>query len=577
MKPSLRLPSLGKWRSGGEPSPEPVEGAETSLEPATTPESTGAESTMAESTAAESRPAAENAALAPETATEPERPAVPAPAGRRLDPAVLAAAGFSPAQAGSEGSGGEPSARRAVRPEQEVALSVVEDALARLVAFEEVVLSWIAEDGYPMNVAIPVEVNPQEGLVRFGEPLGFQVPSGAEVAITGTHIRPLPAGGFDERSHVSVWGTPVSRPRGRFVLHPNRAWIWDETEVPLPAAYERSLPKARHYFEELSRQRGFRVRPRMDLRLLLFRATRAPFVSATLVPVFLGLAVAAQMKLFDALTAVLTIAAACAVHLGLNVANDVFDTLAGADDANKTPTRFSGGSRVIQNSLVSVGQMSLLAVACYAVAGVLGLVLLDLRGSAALIAIVVAGVVISLAYTMPPLKLVYRGLGEVATGIGFGPLMLLGAYAVQSGGGLSLAAAIASLPVGLLVAMILYVNEIPDRAGDAEVGKLTLPVRWSKAQVILGFDVAVATAFGIVAGAVGLGLLPLTALLALLAIPMAREVHRGLERFYDNPYALMPTMALNIRLHLTVGILLVAGYLAAILDQQLLGLRPFLW
>jgi 1,4-dihydroxy-2-naphthoate octaprenyltransferase len=293
--------------------------------------------------------------------------------------------------------------------------------------------------------------------------------------------------------------------------------------------------------------------------------------------VFLGLAIAAQMGYFDLLTAVLTIASASAVHLGLNVANDVFDTLAGADDANKTPTRFSGGSRVIQNSLVSVGQMSLLAAACYGVAALLGLALLDLRGSAALVAIIVAGVVVSLAYTMPPIKLVYRGLGEVATGIGFGPLMLLGTFAVQSRGSLPLAATIASVPVGLLVAMILYVNEIPDRAGDAKAGKLTLPVRWTSAQVLLGFDLAVGAAFAIVVAGIASGLLPLTALLVLLAIPLAREVHGGISRFYDNPYALMPTMALNIRLHLTVGMLLLFGYLAAILDQRLLGLRPFLW
>ncbi len=501
-----------------------------------------------------------------------------------LDPARLAAAGFSPLEVAPSGDReeeagvGAPSAAPSdVVGEPEVVLSVVEDALARLVAFEDVVLSWVAEDGYPMNVDIPIEVNPREGLVRFDTPTGFQLPAGAEIAVTGTHIRPRASGGFGERSHVTIWGRSVARPRGRFVLRPERAWIWDETEVPPPAAYERSLPKARRYFEELSREKGFRVRPRMDLRLLLFRATRAPFLSATLVPVVLGLALAAQMGFFDAPTAIVTIAAACLVHFGLNVANDVFDTLAGADDANANPTKFSGGSRVIQNALVSVGQMSVLAAACYVVAGVLGLALLELRGSTTLVAIVAVGLVISLGYTMPPLKFVYRGFGEIATAIGFGPVMLLGAYAVQSGGTLSLAAAVISVPVGLLVAMILYVNEIPDRAGDAEASKLTLPVRWPKRQVILGFDLAVGAAFAVVGVGVAVGLLPLPVLLSLMAIPLARETHRGLIRFYDNPYALMPTMALNIRLHLTVGLLLILGYLATYADQQLLGLRPFLW
>ena len=501
-----------------------------------------------------------------------------APVVPQRDPTGLAADGFLPPDVtGSDDPAPVGRSAETIHESAAATLSSIEDALARLLAFAEVVLSWVAEDGYPMNVAIPVEVNPQDELVRFDTPAGFQLPAGREISLTGSHVRPLPGGGFDQRSHVTVWGRPAPRPRARFVLRPDRAWIWDAAETPPPVAYERSLPKARRYYEELSRQRGRRIRPHMDLRLLLFRATRAPFLSATIIPVVLGLMVAVQTGVFDPLTAALTLIAATAIHLGLNVANDVFDTLAGADDANPTPTKFSGGSRVIQNSVVSVAQMGVLAVACYLVATAIGLVLLDLRGSTALVAIAALGLAISLGYTMPPVKLVYRGFGEIATAVGFGPVMVLGAYVVQSGGTLSLAAAIVSIPVGLLVAMILYVNEIPDRAGDAMAGKRTLPIRWGKKQVIRGFDVAVGAAFAVVVTGVATAALPIPCLLTVLAVPLAQEVHRGLVRSFDNPYALMPTMALNIRLHLAVGLLLALGYLTTVLDQRLLGLQPFLW
>jgi 1,4-dihydroxy-2-naphthoate octaprenyltransferase len=76
---------------------------------------------------------------------------------------------------------------------------------------------------------------------------------------------------------------------------------------------------------------------------------------------------------------------------------------------------------------------------------------------------------------------------------------------------------------------------------------------------------------------VAAGLLPLPGLLVLVAIPLAIRVHAGLIRFYDNPYALMETMATNIQLHLSVGVLLLVGYLLAIADQTFLGLKPFLW
>ncbi len=455
--------------------------------------------------------------------------------------------------------------------------TAIRDGLAKLAEYPRAVLSWVAEDGYPVNVDVEIEVKPKEGVVRFGEPPGFRVPGGTTVAITGSHVRALPDGGFDERRHVTVWGAASARPRARFAVNPTRVWAWDDSELPLPVAYERNLPKARGYFDALSAERGFLVRPKLSTGLLLFRATRAPFLSATFAPVLLGLAVAARVGVFDLLTALITLLAAAAVHLGLNVANDVFDTLAGADGANRTPTKFSGGSRVLQNALVTIREMSMLAVGCYAVAGALGVLLLILRGSPELVVIVLLGFFISVAYTMPPFKLVYRGVGEISTAIGFGPIMVLGAYVVQSRGGLSLEAFVVSVPVALLVAMILYVNEIPDRAGDASAGKRTLPVRWPKGDVIRVFDGAAAGSFAVVVLGVVANLLPLPTLLALLAIPLAMRVHAGLVKFYDSPYALMDTMAANIRLHLNVSLLILLGYLLTIADQTVLKLYPFLW
>ena len=139
--------------------------------------------------------------------------------------------------------------------------------------------------------------------------------------------------------------------------------------------------------------------------------------------------------------------------------------------------------------------MATLSTVFYVIAGVIGLILLATHGSPALLAIGVIGFVVSLGYTAPPLKFVYRGLGEIAVAIGFGPLMLLGAYVVQTGGTIAWEPVVASIPVALLVALILYVNEIPDRRGDARAGKRTLPVRFSPRTVITGYNVAAAAAY----------------------------------------------------------------------------------
>jgi 1,4-dihydroxy-2-naphthoate octaprenyltransferase len=461
----------------------------------------------------------------------------------------------------------------------------VDTALEKLATYPHLVLSWVGEDGYPVNVAVAATIDRSAGTATFAapnleapnlEPVGLTIPPGTEITLTGSHIRPQPGYGYDERRHVSVWGPATARD-GSIVLRGAGAWGWDEQEVPFFEYSERSVGQSKRYFDALSVERGTPVKPRLSMGWLILRTTRLPFLSAAIVPVVLGIAIAAAHGFFDPLTAVLTIVGAAFVQLGLNVANDVFDSALGADDANVTPTKFSGGSRVIQYGLVTFRQMATLATVFYVAAGLIGLVLLALRGSVALLVIGVVGFVVSLAYTAPPLKLVYRGLGEIAVAIGFGPLMLLGAYVVQTGGSLSWEPVVASIPVALLIALVLYVNEIPDRRGDARAGKRTLPVRFAREGIVLGYDVAVAAAYASVVVGVLVGVLPVTTLLVLVTIPLARRVHRGLQPNYDNPYGLMAVMGVNVQLHLAVGLLLLAAYALVLVTNAVApGLRLFL-
>src|SRR5205085_7204958 len=155
-----------------------------------------------------------------------------------------------------------------------------------------------------------------------------------------------------------------------------------------------------------------------------------------------------------------------------NMANDLFDDASGADAANVTPTPFSGGSRVLQYGLVTRHGLLTATVTAYTVAIGVGLWLAAARGWW-LLAIGAVGLVLSLVYTGPPLRLVHRGLGEPVTALGFGPVMTLGAYYVCAQRW-SWEAVYVSMPVAVLVALVLYVNQVPDRAGDAAVGKRTL-------------------------------------------------------------------------------------------------------
>ena len=441
--------------------------------------------------------------------------------------------------------------------------------LDKLATYPFHIATWVDESGYPVSVAVQASVDPATLTATFDPPAGLAVPTDRDVSLTGSHIRPQPGYGYDERRHVTVWGRVTSgmRPDSMarvLTLGARSAWGWDESETPFFEYSERSVPRSRRYFDALSAERGTPVKPRLSFGFLALRSTRLPFLTATIIPVVLGIAIAASHGAFDLWAAALTVIGASFVQLGLNVANDVFDSVQGADDANVTPTQFSGGSRVIQYGLVSLRQMATLATVFYVLAGLIGLVLLATRGSTALLVIGVVGFVVSLGYTAPPLKFVYRGLGEIAVAVGFGPLMLLGAYVVQTRGALAWEPFVASIPIALLVALILYVNEIPDRRGDAHAGKRTLPVRFSPRTIVTGYNVAAAGAYVAVVVGVVLGILPVPTLLMLLTIPLARQVSAGLMPNYDNPYGLMAFMGVNVKLHLFAGLLLLAAYVVVI-------------
>jgi len=437
-------------------------------------------------------------------------------------------------------------------------------ALTKLRAYPYANLFWVDDDGVPIAVAVEAfSVDVPNARVSLPAPAGdmVAVPSDRPVGLIAGHIRRQPGIGYDERRYVELWGR-ARVDGGRLLFVPDDAWGWDEAELPFMEYSERGVEQAIRYFGGLSARVGRTMRPRLQAGWLFLRATRLPFLSATFVPVLLGIAVAAHEGSFNLATAVLTVVAAAAVHLGLNVSNDVFDDLLGADRLNYTPTPYSGGSRVIQYGLLTRGEMATLSAALYGAGIVIGLVLVGWTQSVELLVIGGVGVLLGLGYTAPPLKLVYRGLGEIAVALGFGPVMLLGAYVVQTGH-VAVEPIVASVPVAILVALILYVNEIPDRPADAAAGKRTLVVRWTPEMVRTGYLVAAAVAFAVIVVGVALRVLPLPTLVALVALPLAVRVYRGIGQT-SNAYALMPALATNIKLHLVAGALLLAGYVATI-------------
>ena len=445
------------------------------------------------------------------------------------------------------------------------------DLFVKLSAYPHIVVSWIDDDGYPVQTPAGFRADAEKGEVRIGR-TGLPLPDGREVNVVASHIRPQPGTGYDQRRYISLWGR-LHRDGEEMVLRPARVWGWDEAETPFFEYVERSNVQARRYMHALSVERGEEVKPRLSPVWTFLLATRLPFLTATIVPILLGIAVAARDGYFSWWLALLTLVGGAAIHIGLNTANDIFDALSGADEANYSPTQFSGGSRVIQRGLLTLRQMCALSGGAYVVGISIGITLVLTRGSLELLGIGVLGVVLSVFYTAPPLRLVHRGLGELTTALGFGPIMVLGAYVVQAEK-LSWEAFVVSVPVAILIALVLYVNEIPDRYSDAAVGKRTLPARLGRVAVTRGFLMAALAAFAVVLVAAAFGVIPRPAIIALAALPLVAKVYRGIKAYYTSPYELMATMGQNVQMHLVVGLALFAGYMIAELASAVLDSPP---
>lgn len=291
---------------------------------------------------------------------------------------------------------------------------------------------------------------------------------------------------------------------------------------------------------------------------LFVNATRLPFLTGTAVPVLVGTAVAWKYGPIDPVLFLLCLLGASAFHIAANVMNDYFDHRSGVDEANLTPTPFSGGSRAIQRGLLDPGSTRRLAFTFYAVGIAIGLLLVVLRGWEVLL-FGLTGFTLGYLYTAPPFRLVHRGVGELAVGIAFGPVIVLGAYWVQRLS-LNVEVALASIPIGLLIAAVLYVNEFPDRRWDAKAGKMTLVTRLEIPQAVRGYGLLMAAVYLSILGSVVVGFLSPWALLGLLTLPMAWKAYQTVRRHHAYPYRLIPANAGTIFNHLLTGLLIFWGF-----------------
>ena len=300
----------------------------------------------------------------------------------------------------------------------------------------------------------------------------------------------------------------------------------------------------------------------MMLRLKIWlKAIRVPFFTATIIPVALG-AIVAWYDTGNFIWPIfwLAMVGALLIHAGTNLANDYFDYLSGCDVANPNPTPFSGGSRVIPEGLLSPKKVLAAALAAFLLGGSIGLYLNYLSGKNVILVLGLIGIFLGFFYSAKPLRIGYRSFGELAVGVGFGPLMVLGSYYTQARI-LPFRVFLISIPVGILIALVLFINEFPDYIADKNAGKRTLVVILGKKRAVILYHILLTKAYLIIIYLVTVRYLPPICLITLLSLPLALRAFMVSRRNFDKIYELLPANASTIGLHSALGLLLCAGFI----------------
>jgi 1,4-dihydroxy-2-naphthoate octaprenyltransferase len=207
-------------------------------------------------------------------------------------------------------------------------------------------------------------------------------------------------------------------------------------------------------------------------------------------------------------------------HVANNLMNDLYDTQAGSDTASYPRALYA--PHPVLSGLVS--RRTLIAAIVLVNLGDLAiLVVLALARGWPVVAFALAGFVLSVAYTAPPLRLKKRGLGEVDVLVVWGPLMVGGTFYAATGT-ITWSVLLASLPYGLLCTTVLMGKHIDKIPFDAPLGIRTLPVLLGERRaraVTLGL---MAAFYVLVAGCVAVGAMPWPALAVVLALPRLVKV-----------------------------------------------------
>jgi 1,4-dihydroxy-2-naphthoate polyprenyltransferase len=282
-------------------------------------------------------------------------------------------------------------------------------------------------------------------------------------------------------------------------------------------------------------------------------AARVRTLPAAVAPVLVGTALSATERDLRVGGFIAALVGAIFIQVGTNLSNDYSDARRGADAEDRL-----GPVRVTAGGLVPPRQVLVATYVSFGAAVLCGVYLVYLAGPI-LLAIGAASILAGVLYTGGPRPYGYEGLGELFVFLFFGVVAVTGTYYVQVEK-VSWEALVLAVPVGLLAAAILVVNNVRDLETDRRAGKRTLAVRLGRSRARTLYAAMIGLAFLTAPLPWILGSLSAWLALPLLVLPAGVRLVRTVREHADGP-TLNKALAGTGMLQLAFCVLLSIGLL----------------
>jgi 1,4-dihydroxy-2-naphthoate polyprenyltransferase len=284
---------------------------------------------------------------------------------------------------------------------------------------------------------------------------------------------------------------------------------------------------------------------------------RFQYLPLTIILVSLGTAIAAYEGNFHLGHYLLALIGSLLVHMTVNVINDYHDYLDGID-LNTRRTPFSGGSGVLPENLLKPNQAFWFATLCLLIAMAIGFYFCIAKGWILFPLLLIAG----FSAYFYNVVLSKRMMGEIFAGLGFGPLLVLGSYFIQTGR-YSWETLFASLAPGILTANLLFLNEFPDSEADQEGGRKHFVISLGRRDASYLFVALMGVSYLCIIVGVLTGIMPVVTLIGLGTVWLGWKAAEGALKHYNDMNLLVPVLGKNVMMILGTQALLTVGYVIA--------------